>query len=287
MKNIVFLLMAVVVIMSSCSKEESLETGGSGGSGGGGTGGGSGSGALLIKVVTTGAEVSTQDFTYDSKNLLSKYSATGNANGVNSTSTYTILRDSEGRVTKVTQDVAANPGLPANSASSEYYYVGPGDKKLKYGIQIIDGGAGFVLRDSVAYQYTGNVITRSNHYYSIDDGASYELFFYTTFKYDARGNVIEQVLYSDLGSGFEAAQVVTAEYDNKPNPCNFDDDAFLEQGMSPYIATNNVTKQTIKSDFAGTNLTSSGTYQYRSDGKPSKSTGTFMGVTYNAVFTYK
>jgi hypothetical protein len=259
-----------------------LETGGSGGGGGGNS-----SGALLVKVVTTGAQSSTQDLTYDSKNLLSKYAVSAKAGTINSVSTYTISRDAEGRVTKIVQDIPANAGQPASSATTNFFYLAPGDKKLKYGINILDAGGGFGIRDSIVYQYTGSTVTKASHYYSIDNGGSYDLFNYSTFKYDARGNVIEQILFTDLGAGFEETQVVTTEFDSKPNPCNFDDDAFLEQGMSVFLPTNNAIKQTIRVDIASTTITASGTYEYRSDGKPSKSNGNLMGAAYQAVFTYK
>jgi hypothetical protein len=286
MKNIGFLLLAIAMLMASCGKEKSLETGGTGGGGTGG-GGGSSSGALLIKVVTTGAQSSTQDLTYDSKNRLSKYAVSASGSGINTVSTYTITRDAEGRVTKIVQDIPASGGQPANSATTDFFYLAPGDKKLKHGIYVIAAGAGFAIRDSIAYQYTGNNVTKTSHYYSIDNGGTYDLFNYSTFKYDARGNVIEQILFADLGGGFEETQVVTTEFDSKPNPCNFDDDAFLEQGMSGFLPTNNAIKQTIRVDIASTTITASGTYEYRSDGKPSKSNGNLMGAAYQAVFTYK
>lgn len=269
-------------VLTSCSKEESLETGGAGG------GGGSSSGALLVKIVTTGAQSSTQDLTYDANNRLSKYAVSAAApGGISSVSTYTITRDTEGRVAKIVQDIPASGTAPASSATTTYVYLGPTDKKLKYGINLIDDGSGFGVRDSIVYVYTGSNVTKTSHYFSIDDGASYDLMTYASFVWDTRGNVTEQRQFADLGSGLEEVQVVTTEYDTKNNPCNFDDDAYLEQGMAAFLPANNAIKQTIKSNFAGVTITGSGTYEYRSDGKPSKSNGNLMGSAYQAVFSYK
>jgi hypothetical protein len=283
MKNTTIVLMWMVLMMASCSKEESLETGGSGGGGGGST-----SGALLVKVQTTGASNSTQDFTYDSKKQLVKYVSTAAAGGTNSSTTFTITRDANGRVSKVVQDIPASMGSPAASAPTQFFYVGPTDTKLKYGIGIIEApGTGFAIRDSIVYTYTGSSLTKATHFYSLDDGDSYEEFYFSTFSYDARGNVIEQKLLQDMGSGFEVLQVVTSEYDTKPSPLNLNDDALTELGPGAFLATNNATKQTIRVELANTTITSVVSYQYRSDGKPSKATGSLNGAPVQAVFTYQ
>ncbi len=289
MKNILFLLLATTMLMVSCSKEESLETGGTGGTGGGGTGGGgSTSGALLIKVVTTGVQASTQDFSYDGSNRLQKFVLSANSAGLTSGATITITRDSEGRVSKMVQNNTAMPPSPATSMSVNFFYQGPTDKKLKYAIGLLDDGTGSgTTRDSIVYEYTASNLTKITHHYSFDDGANYSLFNYLTFKYDARGNVIEQRVFSDDGSGIEEIQVVLTEYDSKSNPCNFDDDAYLEYGLGQYLSTNNPVKQTVDISIAGISYSGTVSYTYRSDGKPSKTSGSALGISFQSTYTYK
>ena len=288
MKNIGVLLF-IVMIMLSCSKEESLETGGSGGTGGGGTGGGgSTSGALLTKVVTTGAQSSTQDFTYDGNKRLQKFVLSANSAGLVSGTTITISRDSEGRVSKMVQNNPAMPPSPATTMTTNFFYQGPTDKKLKYAVSLVDDGTGSgITRDSIVYEYTAANLTKITHHYSFDDGANYFLFSYLTFKYDARGNVIEQRYFMDDGSGVDEIQVILTEFDSKPNACNFDDDAFLESGLGQYVSTNNPVKQTVDIAIAGVSYSGTVSYTYRSDGKPSKSSGSSLGINFQSTFTYK
>lgn len=266
---------ALSMVFVSCSKEESLENGGGGG--------GSTGGALLVKVETTGANASTQELIYDSNNRLAKFIVSSSATGISQVSTYTITRDAQGRVSKISQEI---PGAGGGSSETMYYYQSASSTKLKYG-KVTIGQAGFSITDSVAYEYTGNNLTKSSHYYSLD-GVNYELFYYFSFKYDARGNVTEQRLFQDDGFGLEELQVVTSQFDDKANPCNFNDDAFLEQGMGAFVSTNNAVRQTIRVLVdPPITLEGSGTYEYRSDGKPSKSSGSLNGTPYNATFTYR
>lgn len=270
----------MVFVMAGCSKEESLETGG--------TGGGSTSGALLTKIQSTGAQTATQDFTYDGNKRLVKYVSSGTFSGTSSNTTLTITRDASGRVTRIVEDIPASTGSPASSTPTTFYYQGPTDSKLKYAITLIEApGFGFSFRDSIVFTYTGSSVSKTTHFYSIDEGASYEELLYSGFKYDARGNMIEQSLYQDMGSGYEPLQTVTAEYDNKPAPLDLNDDAFTEYGPGFLISPNNVTKFTLSSDLAGVLFTLVSTYEYRSDGKPSKASGSLNGSSVQAVYSYK
>jgi hypothetical protein len=290
MKNIGILLMAMMILMVSCSKEESLETGGSGGSGGGGgTGGGSSSGALLTKLVTTGVQTTTQDFFYDSKKQLVKYVNVNSTPGSTANITLTITRDANGRVAKIVQDMPASATAPASSSPTTFVYQGPTDTKVKYSIATVDvgGGFGIIVRDSSVYEYTSNNLTKLLQYYSFDDGASYDPTGYVTFRYDSRGNIIEQISYADLGGGLEPIQKTISEYDNKPSACDLNDDAFAGQILSIYLSPNNITKQTIDLLVAGQKLSVTAPYQYRSDGKPSKVTGNALGGSFQSTYTYK
>jgi hypothetical protein len=99
--------------------------------------------------------------------------------------------------------------------------------------------------------------------------------------------VIEQRVFSDDGSGIEEIQVVLTEYDSKSNPCNFDDDAYLEYGLGQYLSTNNPVKQTVDISIAGISYSGTVSYTYRSDGKPSKTSGSALGISFQSTYTYK
>jgi hypothetical protein len=81
---------------------------------------------------------------------------------------------------------------------------------------------------------------------------------------------------------------VTFTYDDKINPIYSKDDALVEYFGNQYVSPNNVTGLTFTSTTSpSSNFTAAVTYEYRSDGRPTKSTTTVLGSSSVSTYTYR
>ena len=269
----------LALICASCAKEKSLETGGAGGNNGGG-------GGQITKIETTGVQNSVAEFQYDNnKRLISQISTTKTPLG-SLVAGYTLTRDASGRVTRSIEDITGG-SFGSQRFVTDFYYVGPSDTKVKYGMSHYEL-TGILVTDSVIFTYTNSKVSKTFHYISFDDGATYLGYAYYTYAYDSRGNIIENTSYSDIGSGFEPVQNLLYEYDNKVNPGNFKDDALIETSISSFFGPNNPTSRALAVPAdPSSNYTINIAYQYRTDDKPEKSTASFMGASFSSTYTYQ
>jgi YD repeat-containing protein len=203
--------------------------------------------------------------------------------------TYTtaLNRDNNGRVSKVnyTKAGSTTPG----SIGVDFFYLGATDPKIKNGKSFFLV-SGVTINDSTAYEYSGTQVTRTNHYWSTATVA-YTLIEYYVYTYDARGNLTSVKYYEVEAPGspnFRLLKTYTYVYDDKVNPIYSKDDALIEFNGSQYISPNNVVSGSYTSvSTPADNYTFTTTYEYRSDGRPTKSTTTDGGVTLVSTYTYK
>jgi hypothetical protein len=241
---------------------------------------------LLDKVVTKiGTDSLVTTYTYNAQNRLMGEVQNDPANS--ETYTTALNRDNNGRVSKVTYSTVGttNPG----SIGVDFFYLGATDQKLRNGKSFFVV-SGVTINDSMAYEYNGTQVTKTNHYYSTTT-VPYTLIGYYAYTYDARNN-ITSVKYYEVdapgSSNFQLLLTYTYVYDDKVNPILSKDDALMEFNGSQYISPNNVVSGSYTSvRTPADNYTFTTTYEYRSDGRPTKSTTTGGGVTLVNTYSYK
>jgi len=278
MKNFFYPALCLTVIITSCAKEKSFE--------GDGTGGVNFTDTLISKIETSGLENSVAEFSYDDKNKLIRQNTTIKSIVGNAINSYNITRDASGRVSRSVRDISGG-GYAAQTHVTDFYYIGASDTKVKYGKRSFEL-SGVAILDSILFTYTNNKVTKTYHYYSFDSGHTYLDYLYTTYAYDGKGNIIGTVSYQDAGNGFEAVQTLEFEYDDKVNPGNFKDDALIETPISSFLSPNNPLKRSFSSPLdPSSNYSVTIAYDYRSDGKPIKSTAVYLGANFSSIYTYK
>ncbi|HLO81563.1 MAG TPA: hypothetical protein VK166_11420 [Chitinophagaceae bacterium] len=240
---------------------------------------------ILDQVVTKqGTDSVIIKYTYDAANRFVGEVSNDPIN--NETYTKTIARDNSGRVTKIT-DVEAT-STPYTTVT-DFIYLGATDAKLKNGKSSFVQ-SGVTIFDSSAYEYSGTQATKTSHYWSTSTVA-YTLINYYVYTYDARGN-IASVKYYQVGTpglnDFKLLYTVTYTYDDKINPILAKDDALIEYIGSQYVCPNNVTGLSYSDAVTpANNFTVAITYEYRSDGRPTKSTTTIGGSSSVSTYTYR
>jgi YD repeat-containing protein len=238
---------------------------------------------LLDKTVTkVGADSTVTTYTYDAQNRFVKESTNDPVN--NETTSLTLTRDNSGRVSKL---VDAVTGSSSESLTTDFFYLSTADAKLKNGKTIYTDVSG-TYKDSAAFEYNGSQVTRTNHYYSQNNGP-YVLGDYYVFTYDSRNN-ITSVKYYRLASGgtFPLVGTITYTYDDKINPIYSKDDALIEYLINQYVSPNNVTTLAYTDATSpADNFTVNVAYEYRSDGRPTKSTLTVLGSSSVTTYSYK
>jgi len=267
MKKLLLYPVIFLVLISSCKKDDAPA-----------------SKNLLDKVVTkVGADSTVTTYSYDAQNRFVRESTNDPVN--NETSSVNLIRDNNGRVTKLIDEVI---GSSSESTTTDFFYLSPSDARLRNG-KTIYTDLGVILKDSIAYEYSGNQVTRTNHYYSENNGP-YVMYDYYAYTYDSRNNV-SSVKYYVLGSGgtnFELYATITYTYDDKINPIYSKDDALMEYIGNQYVSPNNVTSLTYTDPSSpADNFTANVTYEYRSDGRPIKSTTTALGSSSVSTYSYK
>jgi hypothetical protein len=239
---------------------------------------------ILAKVVTKeGTDSIVISYTYDAQNRFVGESTNDPIN--KETFNRSLSRDNNGRVTKITDaEVSSTPG----STFTDFVYLGTTDTKIRNGkSSFLQSGQ--TIFDSIAYVYNGAQVARTNHYWSTAS-IPYTLIEYYEYTYDARGNNTLVKYYQTNASGTSFPLVYTASftYDDKINPLYSKDDALVEYFGNQYISPNNITGITFNvpgspsSNFIGTI-----TYEYRSDGRPTKSTTTISGTSSVSSYTYR
>ncbi len=270
MKKILVLSGMFLVFFASCKKEDS----------------GSKAKNLLDKVVTKeGSDSSVTTYTYNSANKLTGEATDDKIN--KQTTSRIIARDNLGRITKVT-DNEATPGTASSSSFTDYFYLSTTDTKLKNGLFTFPQGT-VTIRDSGAFVYTGNNVTKTAHYWSTPTFPVTQIYYYD-YKYDTKGNMIEFKSYQDNvpGSGnFVLQGTATFTYDDKVNPAYSPDAALIEYVDNQYISPNNVTALNYVATTPANSFSLNVTYEYRADGRPTKSTTTVFGFTSVSTYTYK
>jgi hypothetical protein len=168
---------------------------------------------------------------------------------------------------------------------TDYVYLNPTDKKIRNGVFKFDF-QGLQVTDSIAYTYATKV-SKTNHYYSAT-GVPVTQAYYYEYSYDGNGNVTQAKAYQPNSTGvIGLAFTVNFEYDAKTSPVYFNDDVLVEYIGSQYTSPNNPTKVSVIAADPADNFTANTVYEYRSDGRPSKSTTTANGNTFESVYTYK
>lgn len=240
---------------------------------------------ILDKVTTKeGTDSIVTSYTYDAQNRFVGESVNDPINS--ETYTRSLTRDNNGRITKITDaEVSSTP----SSSVIDFAYLGATDTKLR------NGKTFFVvsnvnINDSSAYEYNGAQVARTNHYWST---ATFPLTLieYYVYTYDARGNMTEVKYYQTDAPGstnFQLVETLTFTYDDKINPIYSKDDALVEYFVNQYVSPNNMTGLTYSSvSNPANNFSATFTYEYRSDGRPTKSTLSIGGSSSVSTFTYR
>ncbi len=239
---------------------------------------------ILDKVVTKeGTDSIVISYTYDAQN---RFVGESTNDPINSeTYNRSLTRDNNGRVTKITDaEVSSTPG----STVIDFVYLGATDTKLRNGKTFFIQ-SGVTINDSSAYEYNGAQVTRTNHYWSV----ATDIYFieYYVYTYDARGNMTKVEFYQTDTPGllnFTLQYSVTFTYDDKINPIYSKDDALVEYFGNQYVSPNNITGLTFTSPVSpSSNFTAAIAYEYRADGRPTKSTTTVLGSSSVSTYTYR
>jgi len=265
MRNALIAVMLVVVVMSSCKKDDT----------------GSDSQNLLAKIVTKqGSDSTVVEYNYDSQlRFIQEKTTSVDASGAE-INTISLVRDANGRATKLTEAVSGS-----GTYVTDYAYVSPSDKKLRNGIYRFDYN-GTQVTDSIAFAYATKV-SKTTHYYSAVGVPSTQAYYYE-YTYDTKGNMTQAKLYQPNSSGTTVlSATINFEYDNKINPIYFNDDVLVEYLGYQYTSPSNITKVNVVGADPADNFTATSVYEYRADGRPTKATTTADGSTYVAVYTYK
>lgn len=261
MKKAFFISLLAVLALGSCKKEDS----------------GSQNPNLLDKVVAKeGTDSTVTVYGYDSQ----KRFVTENSVSSGGTSSVSLVRDANGRITRVAENAGTDTYL------TDYVYLGATDKKIRNGIYKFSFNSQQIT-DSIAFTY-GSKVNKTAHFYSVP-GVPVQQVFYYDYTYDTKGNMSTVKVYQDAtGTGALTLQgTITFLYDDKVNPIYSNDDALVEFIGSQYASPNNITKVTIVGTDPADNYTANITYEYRSDGRPTKSTTIANGSTTVATYTYK
>jgi hypothetical protein len=274
MRKILLFATVFTLLIVSCKKEDS----------------GSKPQNLLDKVVTKeGADSAVTTFTYNSQNKLTGESTDDKISDL--TSSRIISRDNSGRVTKIT-DNETKQGSASSSTFTDYFYPSAAEAKLRNGLFSFPQGT-VTIRDSSAYTYTGNNVTRISHFWSTPTFPVTQVYYYE-LKYDTKGNLTELKGYYDNtpGSGnFQLEETLTYTYDDKVNPL-YSPDAALTESIIEFLYDRYVSPSNVKGlSYVGTdpanNFSATFTYEYRADGRPTKSTLSVAGFTSVSTYSYK
>ena len=267
MRNALIAVLLVAAVLPSCKKDDA----------------GSSSQNLLAKIVTKqGSDSTVAEYSFDSQGRFVQERSTAVDASGSETTTISLVRDANGRATKVTEAITGSS--PATFAT-DYVYVSPSDKKVRNGIFLFDF-SGLQVRDSIAFTYATKV-SKTSHYYTAAGVPTTQAYYYE-YAYDGKGNMTQVKVYQPNSSGvITLTATVNFEYDAKISPVYFNDDVLVEYLGSQYVSPNNITKVSIVAADPADNFTATTVYEYRADGRPTKATTNADGSTYVSTYTYK
>jgi hypothetical protein len=232
---------------------------------------------LLDRVVAKeGTDSTVTVYGYDSQ----KRFITETSTGTGGSSSVSLVRDANGRITRVVENDGSNTYL------TDYVYQGPSDRKVRNGVYKFSNG-GIQITDSIAFTY-GSKVNKTGHFYSAA-GVPTRQFYYYEYTYDSRGNMSSAKVYQDgSGAGTLTLQgTITFQYDDKINPIYSNDDALVEFIGSQYTSPNNITQVIAVGTDPANNFSATIIYEYRSDGRPTQATTVSLGSRTVATYTYK
>lgn len=272
MRKLILFATLFALFFASCKKEDSASQ----------------SKNLLDKVVIKqGTDSSTITYTYNSQNKFIGESTTDVSGGTTSTYSRVLTRDNLGRITKITEN-EATPGTASTSTFTDYFYLGTSDIKMKHGLFTFPQGS-TTIRDSAAYTYVGNSVTRVSHFWSTPTFLATQIYYYE-FKYDTKGNMTEFKSFSDntpVSGNFQLQGTATFTYDDKINPLYANDPALVEYVDNQYVSPSNVTRLSYVAANPANSFTVNISYEYRADGRPTKATASVSGFTSVSTYSYK
>jgi YD repeat-containing protein len=259
----------MLMFFASCKKEDSNEAAAT---------------PLLDRVVTRfGSDSTVTTYSYNSAGKITGESSR-ETDGSNSSLTFE--RDSQGRISRITSRLTA-PGTAAETDVTDYIYLGPADVKVRNGLNLFNSGT-VQVRDSIAFTYSGNRVTRTDHFYSASGIPPVNVIRYE-FQYDARGNMTQVRLsqVTSLTGPLQVSGTLNLSYDDKTNPLYTTDDALVELVTTQYVSPGNVTRLNFVAPDPADNFNATITYEYGTDGRPTKATLTESGSSTVSTYTYK
>jgi hypothetical protein len=285
-----------IFMIVSCQKEISWEvgnnTGGTGGGTGGGGGTGSGSGLLVKMVVNSLIDTTTFNYSYDNANRLITHTVKVTGILTNGDFRKHLVRDAQGRIAVMIDSSAAFSGGWDTTRTSVFY--SGTTSTILYALAVTSS----TDKDSIAFTYTGNNITKITHYdYS---GGTYTAASENVYTYDAAGN-IATIKHYNLSSGTPVLEIEsTSMYDTKVSPWNYGAEGLLiyavgsiEDGEETAGPNNVLTMNEIDHTAgSGTDVTTT-SYTYFSNNKPSKGTSSYkpsgspIGIPGSVLFYYQ
>lgn len=239
---------------------------------------------LLDKVVTRfGSDSIVATYSYNS---VRKLTGQSNLESDGTNSSLTFERDNQGRVSKLTSRLTA-PGTVAETDVTDFIYLGPSDVKVRNGLNLFSS-SGVQVRDSIAFTYTGNRVSRTDHFYSASGIPPVNVIRYE-YQYDTKGNMTQVRLsqVSSLTGPLQLTGTLNLSYDDKINPVYSADDALVEQVINQYVSPNNITRLSFVATDPTNSFDATIAYEYRADGRPSKATQTGGGGSDVSTYTYK
>jgi hypothetical protein len=221
------------------------------------------------------------NFWYDGMGRLSKGYFEESFGG--QTSTLTVTRDNNGRVSRIVWDIK---GPTSATSIMDFFFQSANGPEIKYAKAINGVGSQDIVLDSMIYEYSGAVVTGMKHYYSW--GGPYVFQAYYTYSYDSRNNITsyKHFVPDAGGSGVSLRSELIMTYDDKINPYNVKDDAFIEFLDFPWPSPNNMTsKKGNPGNPPG--YVVNNTYEYRADGRPTRRTEIYNGRTTEYTYYYR
>ena len=188
-------------------------------------------------------------YTYDASNKMTGY--TRNSNAYNPAQIYTFTYNSNGSLATYFESNSSVRGI----------YTYNSDGTLANRKEYTVAGAVETLVNTYTYTYAAGITTQAYVYAPTGNG------FRDEYKYDAKGNVVEQKSYSNTTAanpaGTFAGTITNSNYDDKNNPNASYPSAFLFPGS----AINNSGILAYSTGGTGTYI-----YEYNADGYPTKRT---------------
>jgi hypothetical protein len=269
-----------ILILISCQKEVEDTIGNSNG--------GSTSGAKLIKTVSkSGSDSTIVNYTYNSSGKIANYAVSGSNSGQAVDLRVRFVRNGSGTIQKriIKSDDLIGIGIDSIVTNVNYDAVNNRYKNAVTSTSFF----GFTFKDSVVFNFDGTGKVASQIDYSNDgSGGPYEITSKIDYTY-LGNNILTQKYYSYdvVTSNYTLDETDTYEYDNKTNPLQFANEAFiLDVVGEDFYSANNYTK--VTSVPTGNNSTiATISYTYNSTGRPLTAIVVSGSTTTTNAYTYQ